>query len=725
MKHSKKKQKESNWSLEDLLKSVETTYRYDKDNYRRYHNMRKFIYYSTVDEKQEVALRKLGKPPLSFNSLEAYVSRMRGELAKHVPSVSLSQSALGRTSADQIEFAEGYIRNVLDDANKENFQNESYDRCLTGGYNVAEVYTDYENDDSFWQDIKVKNSYDPTLCGFDPAARAPHKGDGDYCFKIYPMEIGAFKRKYPKAKIDELTFSKTTISNFSWAFRSGKTDFILVCDMYTKQEIETKVVQLPDGSSLDKEEYEDIVKNWNNVVPAPEVADERDSTKTIICRTRFIQSEILDYEETDFTYFPLVYIDGNKVAIQNSNYEVSEIRRPYFWQAISMQKLKDRAGQSWAHSLENMVAHKWIVSLEALPSEDPMIRSAYTNNQIPAVMLYHEISKDNPNVRLTPPQPVQQAPMPPEVMQAFSYAEQSFQFILGSYDSSLGINDNQLSGTAIMEGATQSNAAAMPYLMSQLQGLTRIAEIIIDLMPKYLKHKRPIEVMDKENKKLSMNINGFGSNSVSTNFDSRKLKVKIEAGVNFSIQQTKAVQQMQALAVSSPLFANFIYSEQGLPILLDNMEFHGLDRLKAALPAYFTQLKQQQQQQQQMMAQQAQSNPQMLKAKTADKKVEFEISNSKNNNALHVANISVQNRIAQNEENKIVSQTNAKTIDQHLKIQKQEIEKANASIDNALKVIDVKHRHNMDKHKVIGEHVNNMLDNVDKLNKMGNNKEIE
>jgi hypothetical protein len=737
----KKKNGTSGWSLDDLLKAVETTYLYEKDNYKRYHDMRSFIYFSTIDKAQENALRKLGKPPLSFNSLEAYVSKQKGEFAKHLPSIALSQPDLSYNIDDlkglnpeslkkiadeknkrikQMEFAEGYIQNVVNEGDKNNFQNESYDRCLTGGFNVVKVYPDYENEVSFWQKLCVMNSFDPTLCGFDPKARDTHKGDGEYCFEIFPMELGSFKRKYPKVNVDNINFSKRSLGNFTWAFRNGKIDYILVCDMYIKKEYEIEVVQLPDGSAMDEEEYEETMKIWDKErpnIPRPEVADTRISTKTLIYKSRFIQTQMLEEEETDFKFLPLVYIDGNKVNIQNSNnYEVTEIRRPYFWQAISMQKLKDRAGQTWAHTLENLVAHKWIVSLESLPSEDPNLRKAYTNNQIPAVMLYHERMKSNEAIQLSPPQAVTQAPMPQEVMAAFSMADQAFQFILGSYDSSLGINDNQLSGTAIMEGATQSNAAAMPFLMSHLQGMVRIGEIILDLIPKYLTHGRPIEIMNKNNKKLSVNINDFGSNSISTDFDARKIKVDISADANFSIQKARALTQIQSLCQYIPALAGYFGSRFGMPVIIKNLEFNGADDVKNTIEPYFDDLQKQQAMQMQSQNQAMQNSPDMLKAKAAIAKVQGETANRQQENKLRAAEIAVQNQDVQNDRIRIMADSKATAVQQNLQLQHDQIEKENHAVDTMLETVDMNHRHNLENKKLASEHVNNVLDNMSKLN---------
>ena len=41
--------------------------------------------------------------------------------------------------------------------------------------------------------------------------------------------------------------------------------------------------------------------------------------------------------------------------------------------------------------------------------------------------------------------------------------------MLGSYDASLAQNDQQLSGVAIVEAATISNGAAMPYVINYMQ----------------------------------------------------------------------------------------------------------------------------------------------------------------------------------------------------------------------------------------------------------------
>jgi hypothetical protein len=168
------------------------------------------------------------------------------------------------------------------------------------------------------------------------------------------------------------------------------------------------------------------------------------------------------------------------------------------------------------------------------------------------------------------------------------------QSILGSYDASLGINNNQLSGVAIVEGATQSNAAAMPYVVSFLQSLNQVAHIIVDLIPKYYVTPRTLPITLPDGKRSYALINQQGG--IALKYRSEQLEVSVNAGVNFAIQKTRALQQIIALMQASPLFAQFINTE-GLPILLDNLEIRGIDQLKAQAENFTEQLKVQQQQQ--------------------------------------------------------------------------------------------------------------------------------
>jgi len=104
------------------------------------------------------------------------------------------------------------------------------------------------------------------------------------------------------------------------------------------------------------------------------------------------------------------------------------------------------------------------------------------------------------------------------------------------------MKQNYISGKAIIEATSADNATAMPYVNGYLAGLTQMANIHADLMPKYIIGKRTIPIVLKTGEKIYQDVNYPGRPSL--NFEERSLRVNVEAGVNFQVQKTQAMQQI-------------------------------------------------------------------------------------------------------------------------------------------------------------------------------------
>jgi hypothetical protein len=414
----------------------------------------------------------------------------------------------------------------------------------------------------------------------------------------------------------------------------------------------------------------------------------RTTEMATICRYKIIEDQILDYEETDYKYLPLIFVDGNSVMLrQGDGGEARQKTRSYVHHAKDSQRLKNFAGQTYANGLENMIQSKWKMPIEGIPkgAED-----AYTNGQMPSLALYHAYDPKNPEKALPPPETIQQLPMPPEVANAFAGADQTIQAVLGSYDASLGINDNQLSGIAIIEGATQSNAAAMPFVVGFLQGLNQAAQVIVDLIPKYTKGAKAVAVVTPDGNRDYAPVNQPGATLL--NYSSNSLHVRVEAGVNFSVQKSRALQQIIALSQASPLFGQFI-NTVGLEVLLDNIEVRGSDQLRELSKQYMKQLQQQQQMQQQMQMQAMQNNPQVMRLQLDQQKLAQESQQDQIDNQLKAAEIASKERQNDIAEAKLVQQQQEMALDGAIKIDQHQTEKLRAAVDAGLQVADQKHRH--------------------------------
>jgi hypothetical protein len=622
MREVAKKHQERLGELKELVQDSES---YFRDNAKRFYEFTDFVCNTSLTEEDINVLDNTGKPTIEFNILEAYVSRQRGEFAKQQPTLKVraadgvTDELLTPNFVKLIEVVEQHLRAVFFDAHDDMLEYNVFSDLLIGGYSVLKVYTEYVNEMSFEQSIKVKRAFDPTLCGFDALARESHKGDGTFCFEMYPYLKEDFEKTYGSALTALMDFTGGN-SDFQWSYMDGNQEIILLCDFYEKQKRVTEIQKLSNGHVIEAKYLEDIQKRWAIERPTEAmvkpVGQPRKTEITKIVRYRFCGNKVLQYDVTDFEMLPLVFVDGNSVVLKEGT-ATRQMTRPYVYHAKGIQKLKNFAGQCLGNELENMVQHKIIAAVEGVPEN---YQESYEDFQKSQVMLYHHfLDTNNPDVIIPPPREVARTPIPPEISNTFRMSDEISQAILGSYDASMGINNNQLSGRAIQEGAMMSNAAAMPYIVGYTKGLNRVAQIYINLLPKYVVTPRSVPILKPDGTRDYETINQ--KNSLYFKYDPKTLQVKVDTGVNFAVQKEMALKTIREMMATSEIFAQFI-NVKGLNVILDNIDIRGIEDLKLKAKEFEKEIEQQQQQQQQAQQQGMQMQQEAVMAELQKKKAE-------------------------------------------------------------------------------------------------------
>ena len=62
--------------LARIKEDVSTSYKYFEQNYKRFHEFRKYIFKESINEQQKAAMVQLHRPVHEFNILVAYISRL-------------------------------------------------------------------------------------------------------------------------------------------------------------------------------------------------------------------------------------------------------------------------------------------------------------------------------------------------------------------------------------------------------------------------------------------------------------------------------------------------------------------------------------------------------------------------------------------------------------------------------------------------------------------------
>ncbi len=616
--------------LNNLKKTVEEAQEYFSENVDRFNEFIKFVFKSSMNQQEVAALLTTGRPTIEFNILEAYISRLRGEFAKQQPSINVRAadgvplSYLTPEFTETLRVLEGHLGAIFAESSNDMLAYNIMTDQLAGGFSVVKVMTDYVNEMSFEQKICVTRVFDPTLCFFDPLARDSHKGDGRYCGELSPMTREAFEEQYGKDAASKMSFTRS-LAGFSWSFKNESEDIVMVCDYYEKKCKREKIVKLSNGHTVLERNYKKFLEVWEQEAhieqPPVPVGEPRITTLETICRYRFCESKVLEYVETDYKHLPLVFVDGNSINITEAG-STGQMTRPYVYHAKGIQRLKNYAGQSLANELENTIQHKFIVAIESIPED---YQTAYQNVQKADTLVYnHFLDSRSPDVQLPPPREVNRTPIPPEISQTFRMSDEMTQTILGSYDGAAGINRDNMSGIAFARSALQSNNASMPYVVGYIKALNRVAQIVLDLIPKYYRTPRSLPIILPDGKRSHVEINKKGS--IYMNYDPNSLEVKVETGVNFAIQKEIALNTITSLMQASPIFGQFM-NEHGLQILLDNIEIRGIDGLKEKAARFEEELAQQRQQAQQAQQQQAQAQAQQMQqqAQVEQQRVQMEM----------------------------------------------------------------------------------------------------
>jgi len=713
--------------LERVKKNVSTSYMYFNENNKRYREFRRYVFKESINDQQRAVLQQLNRPVVEFNILEAYISRLLGEFSQHEPSIEVSPAEGVPVDQAVLDVVEGHIRHIFHQANKDSFAYEVYKDLLSGGFSVAKIWTDYASPMSFNQQIYLNRVFDPTLCGFDPMARSSHKGDGQFSFEIYPLTEDDFHRDYPDVQLQNVSYLRD-IEGFNWSYKDAQDQkIILIADYYEKKKKRVKIVKLANGRVMTAKNYEKLQAYWQEnqfIEQIPIVVGNPRMTEIeTICRYKIIQDQVLDYEETDYTYLPHVFVDGNSILLtQGTSNCTYQMTRPYVYHAKGIQDMTNYAGQTVCNSMENLIQHKFIVMKEAIPQEQDYLE-ALNDIQRANTVVVNAYSENDPSKPIPNPiREVQNIPLPPEVMASFQVTGPMTQTILGSFASNLGKNDNDLSGKAVIESATVGNAAAMPYVVGYLAALTQIGNIIVDLMPKYIVGQRTIPVIDMHGEKDYRGVNGGGQPMI--NYDEKAIKVNIDAGVNFQVQKSQAMEQIVALMGVSQEFSQFMNSPQGLKILVKNLTVYGSDELQEAIPQWMEQQQQQQQQAMQMQQQAMQNDPRMIRAQ-ADvqkaqmeaqkdqmqmqidvKQMELDQQQAEFDNQIQIAKLATEDKLADAKVLESEAKITQAQVDSAMKMEESNISLQRHALDAAAKLAEVesrKHHDNLATHQLAHE----------------------
>ena len=322
-----------------------------------------------------------GRPCLTINRLPQFVRQVTGDLRRMNPAIKVRPGD-NEATEDAAEVIEGLTRQIQTDSDASSVFEWAAECAAACGIGWFRINTEWTDDVSFTQEIRLAPIRNPLAVYFDPTSEKPTREDAQFIFITSKMRIADFKEQYPDfAPVDaEHDAQIEGISN--WYAQ----DTVVVAEYYWKEPVEKKIYLLPDGRTV-----EELPPG---VVP---VRKRKVQTHKVMWAKVSGKDVLEGPTEIPCRYIPVVCVPGEEWTVGDRVYRSSVIRF-----AKDPQRLYNywRSAQTELVALQPkapfLVTAKQVAGLETFWNE--------ANNSNRPYLPYNPDEKAaNPPARATPP----------------------------------------------------------------------------------------------------------------------------------------------------------------------------------------------------------------------------------------------------------------------------------------------------------------------------------
>ncbi len=553
-----------------------------------------------------------GRPCLTMNRAPQFLRQITNEQRQQRPSTVINPAG-DNSDPETAEILQGTVRHIEVISDAEIAYDTAFDSMGRCGIGYWRIVTEYVDDASFDQEIKIKRVKNPFTVYLDPNCAEADKSDARFAFVVEDVSADEYKWRYPDSAAASLS---EFISIGGQPLQDGlDKDRIRVAEYFYVEDQPGFLVRLADGRIMEEEQYEQekITTGWqpaaselgplspsSPVSPPsslPSVLERRKIFRRRIKWAKINALEILEERDWPGKWIPIVPLVGDDIDVDGQRH-VAGLLRHY--------KDPQRMYNYWISAATETIAlapkAPHVAAEGQLEGHEEEWRQSNVRNL--AVLTYKPKTVDG---ALVPPPQRQQFEPPIQAMSMMvRQADNDMKATTGIYDASLGQRGPDESGKAILARQKQTDLGTLNFTDNLSRSLRHSGRILIDLVPRIYSVPRvqriirPDGTVDHVGMFNSQNQAG-GEGAVARQVLSiqalqlmQKVKkiydvgvgqydVMVSVGPSYQSKRQEAVASMMALVQSYP---NMMQAAGDL--LVRNMDWPGAkeiaDRLKKLLP---------------------------------------------------------------------------------------------------------------------------------------------
>ena len=491
------------------------------------------------------------RPCLTINKLPQHVHQVTNEQRMNRPGIKVIP-ADDEADVDMAEVFNGVIRHIEYISDADVAYDTACENQVSFGEGYIRLLTEYCDEDTFDQDIKIARIRNSFSVYMDPMIQDPTGADARWCFVTEDLTKAEYERMYPDAA-PITTLMSLGVGDQSIAQWINENTIRIAEYFYIEYEKHTLNLY-PGNQTAFSGTPED--KSLRMMFGKPLRSREADRKKVKWCKINGY--EILEEREWAGAYIPVVRVVGNEFEVDGRMYVSGLVRN-----AKDAQRMYNYWVSQEAEMLALAPKAPFIGYGGQFEGYEQQWKTANTNNW-PYLEVNPDVTDGQGQVLPLPARA--QPPMASSgLLQAKAGAAEDIKSATGQYNASLGMTSNERSGKAILARQREGDVGTYHYVDNLARAIRHIGRQLVDLIPKIYDTERIARIIGEDGEPATVKMNPMQQEPVKRIVDQEgtliekiynpgvgKYDVRVITGPGYATKRQEALESMAQLLQGNP-----------------------------------------------------------------------------------------------------------------------------------------------------------------------------
>ena len=421
------------------------------------------------------------RPTLTINKLPQHVRQVTNDQRQNRPSGKVIP-ADDRADPEVAEIYNGMVRHIEYISDADVAYDTACENQVAYGEGYIRILTEYCDDDTFDQDIKITRIRNSFSVYMDPTIQDPCGADAKWCFVTEDLQRAEYERMFPDAS-PLSTLQTQGVGDQSISVWINQ-DTVRIAEYYYIEYDRATLLLYPGNVTAFEGSPE--AKQMKQMGIKPLRSREVNAKRVKWCKTNGY--EMLESNDWAGRWIPIIRVIGNEFEVDGKLYVSGLVRN-----AKDAQRMYNYWTSQEAEMLALAPKAPFIGYGGQFEGYEMQWKTANTQN-----WPYLEVNPDvTDGAGAVLPLPQRAAPPLPQtgLIQAKMGASDDIKSTTGQYDTSLGATSNERSGKAIMARERQSDTGTYHYVDNLARAVRHVTRQLVDLIPKIYDTQRVARII--------------------------------------------------------------------------------------------------------------------------------------------------------------------------------------------------------------------------------------